>query len=296
MATEQALGESSDGRADLYALGVMLYELTAGRLPFTADDALLVISQHLYAPVVPPRTFQPDLPLALQAIILKLLSKSAADRFASAREVSQALAQVEQLFRQATPEEAPPTEVSPLDQLGRGRMVGRQVELNQLRELWQRAQQGQGHLALISGEPGVGKTRLASEMMVLARLKGAVVLQGGCYEYEATTPYLPFVEAIRQWVHIQSRDVLVERLYSTAAELAKLAPEIEARLGPRSRPTRRCRRMKSGCACSTTLPALCSGWPPSAGCCCSSTICIGPTRARWRSCTTCSAPCARTAC
>ncbi len=234
MAPEQAMGEPFDGRADLYALGVMLYELTAGRLPFTADDPLAVISQHLYAPAVPPRTLRPDLPQALEAIILKLLSKSAADRFASAREVAQALAQVEQLLSHPAPAEGEPVEASLLDQLGRGRMVGRQVELNQLRELWQRAQQGQGHLALISGEPGVGKTRLANEMLVLARLKGAVVLQGGCYEYEAATPYLPFVEAIRQWVHVQSRDVLAERLYSTAAELAKLAPEIEARLGPLS--------------------------------------------------------------
>ena len=60
LAPEQALGEAIDGRADLYSFGVMLYELTTGRLPFTADDPLAVISQHLHAPVVPPRAQRDD--------------------------------------------------------------------------------------------------------------------------------------------------------------------------------------------------------------------------------------------
>jgi len=66
MAPEQALGETVDGRADLYALGVLLYELTTGRLPFTGDDPLSVISQHVHASVVPPRVLRPDLPRALE--------------------------------------------------------------------------------------------------------------------------------------------------------------------------------------------------------------------------------------
>ena len=57
MAPEQALGKKLDGRADLYALGVMLYERVAGRLPFDAGDAVAVISQHLHAPPVPPSTY-----------------------------------------------------------------------------------------------------------------------------------------------------------------------------------------------------------------------------------------------
>jgi class 3 adenylate cyclase len=91
LAPEQALGQEVDGRADLYALGVILYELTTGRLPFTADDPLLIISQHLHAPVVPPRTHNPAIPSELEALILRLLSKKPDDRPASAREVVEAL-------------------------------------------------------------------------------------------------------------------------------------------------------------------------------------------------------------
>jgi serine/threonine protein kinase len=80
LAPELAMGEPADGRADLYALGVMLYELCTGQLPFAADDPLAVISQHLYAPVVPPRAIQPNLPAALDALIMRLLAKRAGAR------------------------------------------------------------------------------------------------------------------------------------------------------------------------------------------------------------------------
>ncbi|UCC76468.1 MAG: serine/threonine protein kinase, partial [Anaerolineales bacterium] len=84
LAPELALGRDFDGRADLYALGAMLYELTTGRLPFVADDPVAVISQHLHAPVVPPRAKNEQIPPALDALILRLLAKEPHDRPASA--------------------------------------------------------------------------------------------------------------------------------------------------------------------------------------------------------------------
>src|SRR5512137_2524112 len=87
LAPEQALGQVVDARTDLYALGVILYELTASRLPFTADEPLAVISQHLYAPVTPPSTFNAAISLALDALIVQLLSKRPDDRPSSAAEV-----------------------------------------------------------------------------------------------------------------------------------------------------------------------------------------------------------------
>jgi tetratricopeptide (TPR) repeat protein len=91
VAPEQALGQEVDGRADLYALGVLLYELLTGRLPFDADDPLAVIGQHLHAPVVSPTEYNPEIPDGLRDLILQLLSKNPEDRPASAGEVGTVL-------------------------------------------------------------------------------------------------------------------------------------------------------------------------------------------------------------
>ncbi|HET9767941.1 MAG TPA: protein kinase, partial [Thermoanaerobaculia bacterium] len=229
LAPEQAIGRVVDGRADLYSLGVLLYELVTGRLPFSGTPVAL-ISQHLHAPVVPPRSHRPDLDPAIEAVILRLLAKDPAQRFASADETAAALAG----SFAARPSQvlAPPEPVGMLDALVRGRLVGRDAELAQLRELWRAAVSGSGRCALIGGEAGAGKTRLARELAVYARLGGAVVLTGGCYEFEATTPYLPFVEALRRFVRDASAAELQRTLGDQATVLSRLAPELAVRLGP----------------------------------------------------------------
>ena len=232
MAPEQALGQAIDGRADLYALGVLLYELTTGRLPFSGDDPLTIVSQHVHAPVVPPRVLRPDLPASVEAVILKLLAKDPDQRFASAAETLVALRQ-SLIDKDASATAGSVGSVAILDALSRGRLVGRANELAEARELWQRAREGRGHAVLLSGEPGSGKTRLAREITIQAAVDGALVLSGGCYEFEATTPYLPFVEAFRRWVREQhDDDALHAALGDSAMQIAKLAPEIETRLGP----------------------------------------------------------------
>ena len=118
-----------------------------------------------------------------------------------------------------------------LERLVQGRLVARRSELQQLQHRCSLAQQAHGHLVMMSGEPGIGKTRLALELIACAHKDGTAILRGGCYEHEATTPYLPFVEAIRDWVHRQTVEALRAQLGDTATELAKLAPELERKLG-----------------------------------------------------------------
>src|SRR5262245_25459305 len=232
IAPEQALGQPVDGRTDLYSLGVLLYELTTGRLPFTGDDPLTIVSQHVHAPIVPPRVRRPDLPHALEAVILRLLEKTPADRFATAGETAAALRE-SLITTGGKADSGSVATVAILDALARGRLVGRAAELAETRELWRRAREGHGHAVLLSGEPGAGKTRLARELTIQAAVDGAVVLSGGCYEYEATTPYLPFVEAFRRWTREHKDDSALRAvLGDAAAQIAKLAPEIGSRLGP----------------------------------------------------------------
>lgn len=232
MAPEQALGQAVDARTDLYSLGVLLYELTTGRLPFTGGDPLTIVSQHVHAPVVPPRVLRTDLPKRLETVILRLLAKDPNQRFSSAGETRDALNEALSA-EDTTAEPSAASAIAILDALSRGHLVGRASELAEVRELWQRAREGRGHAILLSGEPGAGKTRLARELTIQAALDGALVLSGGCYEYEATTPYLPFVEAFRRWVREEKEDSkLKDILGENAAQIAKLAPEIAIRLGP----------------------------------------------------------------
>ena len=91
MPPEQATGGEVTPQADLYSLGAMLYEMVTGRPPFLGDDSVAIIGQHLNTPPVAPTWHNPDVPPALETLVLRLLEKDAASRPASPAEVLQAL-------------------------------------------------------------------------------------------------------------------------------------------------------------------------------------------------------------
>ncbi len=90
---EQAQGEPADERSDIYSLGVILYQMAAGRVPYEAELPLEVMMQHLNSNLRPPREINPDLPPAVEQVILKVLRKNPDERYQTATELAQALEQ-----------------------------------------------------------------------------------------------------------------------------------------------------------------------------------------------------------
>jgi branched-chain amino acid transport system substrate-binding protein len=91
IAPEQGLGKVIDARADVYAFGVVLYELITGQKPFTADTPMQVVFKHVHDPLPDPRLVIPDLPQAVVDVIAKALAKDPDDRYADAAQLTLAM-------------------------------------------------------------------------------------------------------------------------------------------------------------------------------------------------------------
>ena len=250
LAPELALGEVGDHRVDLYAAGVMMYELFTGRRPFSGDDPLTIISQHIHAPVVPPQRYNSAIPDMLQAIILTLLAKQPEDRYLDAGRVRQELAPVQaflegdraaaitdiyQISETLSVESSASHQVL-LDRIARGKIVGREEELGELKRRWDLARLGDfgaEPLVLISGEAGIGKTRLLRELEVYANLRDGTVLHNVAREQDVGTPYIVFAGALRDYVRRQPAEVLRRQVPGfIAGEVVKLAPQLAEKIGP----------------------------------------------------------------
>ncbi|MDQ4064823.1 MAG: protein kinase, partial [Actinomycetota bacterium] len=228
MAPEQAVGRDVDARSDLYALGAVLYELVCGRTPFLGDDPVAVVFQHINTAPVAPSWHNPQVPHGLEALITALLAKPPDDRPGSADEVESALRALANLS--VSSDRAAVVHANPLDRLAAGVFVGRDKELEHLRGALDATFSGSGRLVLLSGEPGIGKTRTAEELMTYARLRDAKVLLGRCYEGEGAPAYWPWMQAIRSYVHDVDSNTLAAEMGSGAAHIAQVVSDVRQRL------------------------------------------------------------------
>ncbi len=183
MSPEQVRGEAVDSRSDIFSFGTLVAELLSGEHPFRRETAVQTMNAILeHEPAVDGERLD-GLPDTVRLMLRKMLAKSTADRYQSvgdARADFGRLSDATPQLRRATPAA---TEATPVPSPSRrATFVGREAELDQLRQALDRAVEGQGSVVLIGGEPGVGKTRLTEQLSDDARRRGCLALVGHCYE------------------------------------------------------------------------------------------------------------------
>jgi DNA-binding SARP family transcriptional activator len=139
------------------------------------------------------------------------------------RELHQAILRQEPGLDRATTAEAPPKVGT---DTARGVFVGREAELAELRTGLENALGGRGRLIMLVGEPGIGKSRLADELIHHARGRGAQVLTGRCWEAGGAPAYWPWTQSLRAYVRAAEPEALVAQLGVGAPDLAQIVPEL----------------------------------------------------------------------
>ncbi len=172
LAPEQIRGQPIDARTDLYALGVLLYRLFTGRLPFSGDEHE-ILQAHLQQTPDAPRKLNPDISPLLEHIILRLLAKSPDHRYRSVIAVQNEL-------RSIIEKDTPP--------------LPHRTAQKQLAALWEKTVSGHGQFVAIVGEAGIGKSTLVREFCAAHR--DAAVSIGETYTAETSLPYAPFAKVL----------------------------------------------------------------------------------------------------
>ncbi len=193
MSPEQIRKEPVSGQADLYALGVMLYQMVTGQRPFTQKQPEALFMAHLQEAPAPVRQLAPKTPAVLEHLIMRLLAKNPADRYPSADALLKVINSIH-VRQDAGQSYLAALQSSPKP------MVGRAAQLARMVQLWQEQAEAAPRLLLVEGELGIGKSRLVGEFIKTAvQDHGSIGLVGRCYEM--ATPYAPFAEILTSIVN-----------------------------------------------------------------------------------------------
>jgi adenylate cyclase len=225
MAPEQIRGGVPDRRSDIFSFGIVLYELLSGTNPFVRRGIDATMAAILTEPVVDLHHRIPAIPGAVSAAVARMLAREAAARYQSFAEIRKELRRLAMGLAASVPPAAQMVLDQPPPDEG-ATLIGRAAEHAQLLQSISHVISGRGMLVALTGEAGIGKTRLAEEALDAARRRGCQTLVGRCYEQDGTPPLIPYIEVLEDASRLMPAPAFRQAIRPGAPELATLLPEL----------------------------------------------------------------------
>jgi PAS domain S-box-containing protein len=246
LAPEQTgrMNRGIDYRTDFYALGVTLFELLTGQLPFQMDDSLELVHCHMAQPVPSVCAVNPELPPVIGQIIAKLMAKNGEDRYQSALGLKFDLEHA--LHQLNTTGTIAPFELATRDLSDRflipEKLYGREQEVKALLGAFARVASGSSELMLVAGFSGIGKTAVVNEIhKPIVRQRGYFI-KGKFDQFNRNIPFFAFVQAFRDLMRqlLSESDAqlqtwktkILEVVGDNGQVLIEVLPELERVIGP----------------------------------------------------------------